>query len=391
MAKKNGLAAILAREKQNNKISNREKYAVQKQQQMKDNAKAKRRKQNAPKAAKVEAMEAAKVETVVEATTGEGEELAKPEEAEETKEEEIEEKDSPAIESPVAAPVFKQTKSLIPFEPTDHVLLVGEGDFSFAVSILKQNLVKMLTSTSLDDEKTVASKYPDTGPANVEFLRNFDGTKKLDNELEDEDLAYKKHLPQEKPFNCAPMFGIDGTKLNTIKSIRQTLRPIPRNFFDVILFNFPHTGSGIKDQDRNVLQHQKLIDAFFKASRPLMRPKTGSIVVSLFDGLPYSLWNLKLLAKSHGLSVRRSGKFDWAAFPGYYHRLTAGRGDTTKQAGDRAAKFFVFEAFEYSNRSSVADQRKKKQKEHQIQMMKGKKKKRLLSKSSRKSSDDESD
>lgn len=31
-----------------------------------------------------------------------------------------------------------------------------------------------------------------------------------------------------------------------------------------IMFNFPHTGLGIKDQDRNIKRHQELMVAFFQ-------------------------------------------------------------------------------------------------------------------------------
>lgn len=408
--KKSGLAAILAREKQNEKIIQREKYAVQKQQQMKENAKAKRRKQSAPASvpAPPPAVSSDNVSTESAITTTAAEGECDTVDADPSGSLPITTQTTAPASDMIPALTQKQKQSfVIPFEPTDHVLLVGEGDFSFAVSILKQNLVKTLTPTSLDDEKTVAIKYPDTGPANIEFLRTFDGTAKrptngasdedinggLDDDDDDDNTDYKfqDFLPKAKPWNCSPLFGIDGTKLNTLKPIRQSLRPIPKNFFDVILFNFPHTGSGIKDQDRNVLQHQKLMDAFFKASRPLMRPRTGSIVVSLFDGLPYSLWNLKILAKAYGLTVRRSANFDWTAFPGYYHRLTAGRGDTTKQAVSRSAKFYIFEAFEFSHRANMgADNKKKKKQQLQLLQMKGKKKKKAL-KQSHPSSDDDSD
>ena len=79
-----------------------------------------------------------------------------------------------------------------------------------------------------------------------------------------------------------------------------------------------------------------------------------------------------------GLSLRRSLNFDWDLFKGYNHRLTAGRGDTTKEAHSRQAKFFIFEFFENSamNKEAIAEMRKKKRQMDQLKNVKGKKNKK---------------
>ncbi|KAF5096517.1 hypothetical protein D0Z00_002758 [Geotrichum galactomycetum] len=361
--KKNGLTAILAREKKNEKIIKREQYAIQKQQQMKDNAKAKRRKQSAPAA----------ITTAEDGSTN-------------------------SQELPIAA-----MKYLLPFKEDDRVLLVGEGDFSFAASIVREGFVKFLVPTALDDEATVAAKYPDSGAANVEYLKSAqitinstqdndtDNNKGKDEANAEEDEEELGQLPSQK-VSCLPLFSVDGTKLGTSKPVQQALhkfplldrddtntpKPFPTKY-DVVMFNFPHIGNGVKDQARNILQHQQLMSQFFAAAKNVIDCKTnGSIVVSVFEGLPYSQWNLKALAKTHGLSLRRSLNFDWDLFKGYNHRLTAGRGDTTKEAHSRKAKFFVFEFFENSamNKEAIAEMRKKKRQMDQLKNVKGKKNKK---------------
>lgn len=372
--KKTGLAAMLAREKQNEKVIQREKYAIQKKQQMKDNAKAKRRKQSAPAATSV-------------AENGSAE---------------------------PRAPSEAAIKFLLPFKKDDRVLLVGEGDFSFAVSLVREGFAKFLVPTSLDNEATVNAKYPDSGAANIEFLKtaqitfnasdsNDMATK--DGEAETDELG---QLPSQQ-LSCPPLFSIDGTKLGTSKAVQQALhqfpllerdgmdsaKPFPTKY-DVVLFNFPHIGNGVKDQARNILQHQQLMSKFFTAAKTVIDPKTnGSIVVSLFEGLPYSQWNIKALAKAQGLSLRRSLNFDWNLFKDYNHRLTAGCGDTTKEASSRQAKFFVFEFFENSsmNKEAIAEMRKKKRQMDQLKSAKGKKNKKKqyqkMSSDKRSNSDDD--
>lgn len=435
--KKGGLAAMLTRSKENEKIQAREKYAIQKQNEMKDNAKLKRRKQSTPKAHKLNPSIPAKEKVGDEVEEQEGDEKKEGEEADEEKTVPATAEDNDTATTTVAAAEPRRALSknaLIPFEPTDTVLLVGEGDFSFAVSVLKQKLVTRLVPTSLDTEAQVLQKYGEKARQNIEFLRTFvppDEAHDLafggddDEDDGEKGLKLRDFLYKPEKWSCAPLFGVDATKLNTLKPIRAVLnRPSTQaiiqvsetelrtpgqrarananrksqsqahkqGHFDSIVFNFPHTGSGLKDQARNVLQHQQLLTAFLGAARPLLMPGSGCIAVSLFDGLPYELWGLKGLARQkHELVVRRSGVFDWALFPGYYHRLTSGgQGDTTKAASSRTAKYYVLERFEDSTRAEA--NKKKNQPKVQLQPVKGKKLKKLQAQQKKKQqSDDDSD
>ena len=358
--KKGGLAAILVREKKNEKIMKREQYAIQKQQQMKDNAKAKRRKQSAPTA-----------------TTAA-------------------EDGSPESRAASKAAL----KYSLPFKEDDRLLLIGEGDFSFAASIVREGFAKFLVPTAFDDEATVTAKYPDSGAANVEYLRSaqIPIDSKQENDTANSNGANAEEEEEEfgqipsQTVTCLPLFSIDGTKLGATKSLQQALykfplldrdgtntpKPFPTKY-DVVLFNFPHIGYGVMYQALNILQNLQLMSHFFAAAKSVIDSKTnGSIVVSLFEGLPYSQWSLKALAKAQGLSLRRSLNFDWDLFKGYNHRLTAGRGDTTKEAHSRQAKFFIFEFFENSamNKEAIAEMRKKKRQMDQLKNVKGKKNKK---------------
>lgn len=72
--------------------------------------------------------------------------------------------------------------------------------------------------------------------------------------------------------------------------------------------------------------------------------KVGTIIVTLFDGSPYTLWNIKDLARHVGLRIERSFAFQAAAYPGYKHARTLGNlhakgrdGEGKGQPGDEAA------------------------------------------------------
>lgn len=199
---------------------------------------------------------------------------------------------------------------LIPFKKEDKALLVGEGDFSFACSILKNKLIKQVSATCLDTEAQVREKYPNSAPDNLTWLAEC---------------------------GAEVLFEVDGTKLHTTKPFSSQLGK-----FDSIIFNFPHCGNSIKDQHRNILQHQKLMVAFFESAKKLIKPKGGRIVVTLFEGEPYISWNIKKLAQSKGLKTLISNEFKWHAFPGYSHRLTAKEGNTSKPQASRPSRIYIF-------------------------------------------------
>jgi len=77
------------------------------------------------------------------------------------------------------------------------------------------------------------------------------------------------------------LYQIDATKLASSKHFKGKR-------FDKIVFNFPHVGAGIKDQDRNILTNQKLLQGFFDNASELLTSRVlyndmndGEILVTL--------------------------------------------------------------------------------------------------------------
>ena len=89
---------------------------------------------------------------------------------------------------------------------------------------------------------------------------------------------------------------------------------------------------------------EELLVGFFKAALPLLAP-SGSIIVTIFDGEPYDLWNVRDLARHVGLKVERSFKFQAGAYPGYQHARTLGNieGGRGWKGVDRPARTYIFE------------------------------------------------
>lgn len=102
----------------------------------------------------------------------------------------------------------------IPFSASDRILLIGEGNFSFAVALLQHSPPSLdhlppanITATALDTEEECHTKYPDA-EQNVRVLREM-GTLVL--------------------------FGVDATRLEKTSALKGKV-------FDHIVWNFPHAG-----------------------------------------------------------------------------------------------------------------------------------------------------
>ncbi|KAF9977754.1 hypothetical protein BGZ73_004978 [Actinomortierella ambigua] len=223
----------------------------------------------------------------------------------------------------------KQTKSAVskkrlppvPFSDSDSVLLIGEANFSFAKSLILNVLHRgdQVVATTLDRQEVMQEKYDD-GDA---------------------------HVREVQEAGATVLFGVDGTKLDKCKALKGKR-------FNKIVFNFPHAGAGIKDQDRNVLSNQKLLSAFFESAVSFLTDpelgdkKPGEILVTIKTGNPYDLWNIKRLAVGTGkLGNKTSFPFYTEQYPGYEHRRTIGFKDGVSQADnaeivDKKPKTYVF-------------------------------------------------
>ena len=180
------------------------------------------------------------------------------------------------------------------------------------------------------------------------------------------------------------LHSISARALSTSKLLRQ------RSPFTKIVFNFPHVGGVTKDVNRQVRLNQDLLVSFFKSAKPLLSsprnpaprpPKTeyynssddeetddfqengnnidrvGKVLLTVFEGEPYSLWNVRDLARYSGYRVVESMRFDWAWFPGYRHARTLGdvKGrarEEGKREGawrgeEREARLYVFEVADW--------------------------------------------
>lgn len=207
----------------------------------------------------------------------------------------------------------KQHKAL--FASGERILLIGEGNFSFACQLCEHlQDGRGIFATAFDGEASLNRKYSDAAAARKNIEEKFGGT---------------------------TLVGVDATRIHRVKEFR--------NAFSKIVWNFPHMGAGEKDVAKSIEDHKKLLFDFFKSAVKCLDPeKNASIHVALKAGEPYKSWRIVQVLKEAApdLELQTVVPFALHAWPGYSHRRTLGFSEKFSKKDSeelaKGAKVYVF-------------------------------------------------
>lgn len=160
------------------------------------------------------------------------------------------------------------------FHKDDSVLLVGEGNFSFAASLARKKLEINITATCYESEM-----IHETGRKNIEYLVNnglYFYKIFLNYKIESNTYFSNKKAQNEKVSmifvsGVEVLLGVDATKLSNTKSLKN-------EFFDKIIFNFPHSGGKMR-----IEKNRDLLKRFFISAKDALK-LNGVVIISLCNG-----------------------------------------------------------------------------------------------------------
>ncbi|KAJ4982181.1 hypothetical protein NE237_033018 [Protea cynaroides] len=176
------------------------------------------------------------------------------------------------------------------YSVSHQILLVGEGDFSFALGLARSfGSATNIVATSLDSYDSVVQKY-EKGRSNLENLEELGAV-----------LLHK----------------VDATMMYLHPDLQMRK-------FDRIIYNFPHAGFyGKEDQIHIIVKHRNLVERFLMNARYMLRP-SGEIHVNHKTTIPFCYWNLEELGNRHSLELIECVEFNIYDYPGYENKRGAG-------------------------------------------------------------------
>ncbi|KAI3510181.1 hypothetical protein L1887_25712 [Cichorium endivia] len=177
------------------------------------------------------------------------------------------------------------------YSSNHQILLVGEGDFSFSLSLaMSFGSASNIVASSLDSYDDVIRKYK----------------------------RAKKNLQKLRDFGAQLLHGVDTIKMKLHTDL--TMRK-----FDRIVYNFPHAGFLGKESDEIVIMsHKSLVRGFFRNACSLLRPN-GEVHVTHKTEHLFHHWNIEELATQCCLTLVESVEFKIEDYPGYYNKRGDGR------------------------------------------------------------------
>jgi 25S rRNA (uracil2634-N3)-methyltransferase len=204
-------------------------------------------------------------------------------------------------------------RKLTRYQPSHSILLIGEGDFTFASALATALNLQPRPKLASSSSTLRSSKIMHSGP--VLIATSYDSLKDVTTKYAD---TYPRLQDLRTSRGVIIHHNVDATKLSTDERFNAYE-------FDKVIFNFPHVGGG-KEEDVEV--NKVMLGGFFREARDILRNGGGGVGgevhVSLRDTPFYEKFKIETLAEEQGYELVERVPFDterWTAL-GYKPQRT---------------------------------------------------------------------
>ncbi|KAH1032422.1 hypothetical protein J1N35_044596 [Gossypium stocksii] len=178
------------------------------------------------------------------------------------------------------------------YSSSHKILLVGEGDFSFAACLATSvgSGINMVV-TSLDSKVMLNYKYKEA-MANVSRLEEL---------------------------GCTVIHEVDCCTMSQHSKLKS-------NLFDRIVFNFPHAGFFFSSESTPYVidLHKKVVKGFLRNAVEMLT-ENGEVHITHKIAHPFNMWEIEKLANEVGLGLLDEVAFYYWDYPGYKNKRGEGQ------------------------------------------------------------------
>ncbi|KAJ3296341.1 hypothetical protein HDU79_007025 [Rhizoclosmatium sp. JEL0117] len=262
-------------------------------------------------------------------------------------------------------------RTLTRFKKNHGILLVGEGDFSFASALCRA--LEITPQSSKGDGRIIATSYDTISDISTKYT-----TEAVDR------IRLLQRLP-----NVSVIHKLDATEMSSDNRLvsadsLDSFKPLHR-----IVFNFPHVGGGM---DKDVKINRRMLFKFFTQSQILLSlsyENSGSnanmedfkVFVSLRKTPFYEKFGIQELAEANGFKLTERARFDGERWSALGYRPQRTNPAQREAPGWENAELFVFsldseQGFEPEEIEELEESEPEEEEEEEVDRKKGRKERR---------------
>ncbi|KAF2286071.1 hypothetical protein GH714_010157 [Hevea brasiliensis] len=126
------------------------------------------------------------------------------------------------------------------------------------------------------------------------------------------------HLEELQHLGCTIIHGVDACTMGQHSLLQN-------EFFDRIVFNFPHAPLRWREQDKSQIKlHKKVVKGFLRSARDMLA-RNGEAHVTHKIAHPFGDWEIVKIAEQVGLHLVQEVSFYLWEYPGYQNKKGSGR------------------------------------------------------------------